>query len=170
MVSVVERMTDAFNQFAKDVVPVLKDFANTMKDLFINAMPPLFSMLSNILGMLVPAFSSVVNAAGAVPGGGGDIATMLLFGSMFAGKARFGRMGRHTSALKANTAALRGTPAVGAGAGRIGQMIAPGNMGGRDFFRTLGSNRLGYGRMANMSPGMATAAGVGTAAVGANGS
>ena len=171
MVSVVDRMTDAFNQFAVDVVPELKDFANTMKDLFLNAMPPLFSALSNILGMITPIFTAVVNMSNSVPGGGGDIANLLLFGSLIAGKGRFSRVGRNTRALSANTAALTGAPAVagGFGSGRFGQFLAPGNMGGRDFLRTLGSNRMGFGRVASMSPGMATAAGVGTLGLGVAG-
>jgi hypothetical protein len=152
MVSVVDRMTEAFNQFADDVVPQLKSFANTMKELFLNAMPPLFSMLSNILGMITPIFSGVVNMANSVPGGGSDIANLLLLGSLFAGKSRFGRVGRQN--------AKKGIPFMAPiGLGRFGQRIAPGNMGGGDFFRTLGANRLGHGRMANMSPRMAGAAG-----------
>jgi hypothetical protein len=173
MVSFADRMTEAFNQFADDVVPELKSFANSMKELFVSALPPLFSTLSNIMAMINPIFQTVQrvgNAAPSLPVIGDDYGNLLLLAAMFGGKTRFSRMGRHSAALRANTAALTGAQAAraGIGTGRIGQFLAPGNVGGRDFLRTLGLNRtssLTGGRVLPVGAG-ATAVGVGTLAAG----
>lgn len=161
MVSVVDRMTNAFNQFATDVVPPLKEFANTLKDIFLNAMPPVLSMLSNIVGMIAPLVSGLVSLSSSVPGQAGQFTDLLLLGSLLGAKGRFGRAGR--------ARARAGTPGMlaGFGTGRVGQFLAPGNVGGKDFLRTLGSSR--FAPMGSMSPGLATAAGVGTLGLGIGG-
>ena len=175
MVSVVDRMSTIFNQFATDVVPPLKEIANSIKDIILNGLPPLLSLVQSVLNALSPLFS-VTGAVTGLPGG--DILGMTLLGGALAGRRRLGRRGRTARGLgpvggvggaqgmmNASTAAFAAL-----GLGRFGQRIAPGNTGGANFFRTTTLQQLG-GRVVghNPSPRVALGAGLGTSIAGVGG-
>ena len=95
MVSVVDRMTAAFNQFATDVVPPLKEIANTMKDIVLNGLPGVLSILSNMMQVIVPVLGGVSAYAGRF----GDVGPgRFVDGRYDAGDGRFGRRGRQRRA------------------------------------------------------------------------
>ena len=94
MVSVVDRMTNAFNQFATDVVPPLKEVANALKDIVLNGLPGVLSILSNLMQVLAPLLGGVSAFAGRF----GDVGpAALLLGGMGL-KSRYGRRGRQRQA------------------------------------------------------------------------
>jgi hypothetical protein len=101
MVSVVDRMTTAFNQFATDVVPPLKEIANTMKDIVLNGLPGVLSLLSGLVQTLAPLLGGVSSFAGRF----GDVGSAALLLGLMGGKARFGRMGRTQASARRRDAA-----------------------------------------------------------------
>jgi hypothetical protein len=146
MVSVVDRMTNAFNQFATDVVPPLKEVANALKDIVLNGLPGVLSILSNLMQMLAPLLGGV----NAVAGRFGDVGpAALLLGGMGL-KSRFGRRGRQRRADNLRNGVhslpmeLMSYMAASSLGGRItrGMGYTPG-MGRSTFLGNLGYERMG---------------------------
>lgn len=161
MVSVVDRMTDAFNKFATDVVPPLKEIANSIKDIIFNGLPPVLAALSNILSGLAPLFSAV----GAVSGmGGGGAGALMMLGGMAANR-RFGRQGRMARAAGMVPMPMGGAR-FSAAANRIGtNMMTRGPIGNFVTNPAAGPGRAAMAsRLAPMAgAGMLAAGGIGGA-------
>jgi hypothetical protein len=149
MVSVVERMTAAFNQFATDVVPPMKEIATTLKDIVLNGLPGVLAILSNLMQVIAPVLGGVSSYAGRF----GDVgpAALLMGGMML--KGRFGRRGRQRRADGVNSlGAELGMYMASTNLGnRFMQRLSPGygmldTKGNvqRNFLRGLGQNRM-YG-------------------------
>jgi hypothetical protein len=161
MVSVVDRMTNAFNQFAVEVVPPLKEIANSIKDIILNALPPVLTAISNILATLAPLVSALAAVSGA---GGGGAGALMLMGGMAANR-RFGRQGRMARAAGMAPMPMGGAR-FGAAANRIGtNMMTSGRIGNFVTNPAAGAGRAAMAsRLAPMvGGGMLAAGGIGGA-------